>query len=70
MTVAGIPVPEPERYLTRKQLADLMGVSVRKIDQWVNEGMPSETWGIRARRFRPSLAVAWARGRAGGRLAA
>jgi phage terminase Nu1 subunit (DNA packaging protein) len=62
-TVAAIAVPEPERYLTRKQLAEHMGVSVATIDRWVGEGLPSETWGIRARRFRPSLAIAWARAR-------
>lgn len=61
--VATIAVPERERYVSRRQLAAQMGVSVATIDRWVGEGMPSETWGIRARRFRPSLAIAWARGR-------
>lgn len=64
MTVHGLPVPEPERYVNRGELADLMGVSLTTIDRWVGEGMPSETWGLRTRRFRPSLAIAWARTRA------
>lgn len=61
--VRALPVPEPERYLTRQQLADLMGVSTRSIDRMVSEGMPSETWGLRSRRFRASTALAWARER-------
>lgn len=63
MNVIGLPVPENERYVDRKQLADLMGVSVDTIDRMVREGMPSETWGLRARRFKPSAALAWARAR-------
>lgn len=61
MTVHGLPVPEPERYVTRRELARLMGVSVTTVDRLVRAGMPSETWGRRARRFRPSVAIAWAR---------
>lgn len=49
-----------ERYVTRAQLADIMGVHVNTIDRLVRDGMPSETWGVRARRFRPSVAIAWA----------
>jgi phage terminase Nu1 subunit (DNA packaging protein) len=61
MSVSAMPVPEPEVYVDRRQLAELMGVSVATIDRLVAQGMPSETWGIRARRFRPSIALAWAR---------
>lgn len=61
--IIGLPVPESERYVTRHQLAILMGVSIATVDRMVSEGMPSETWGVRARRFRPSLALAWARSR-------
>jgi phage terminase Nu1 subunit (DNA packaging protein) len=50
----------PERYVTRAQLAEMMGVHVNTIDRLVRDGMPSETWGVRARRFRPSVAIAWA----------
>lgn len=61
--VAALPVPEPERYVSRAQLAELMGVSLQTIDRLVAKGMPSETWGRRTRRFRPSVAIAWARER-------
>jgi phage terminase Nu1 subunit (DNA packaging protein) len=63
--VVGIPVPEAERYVGRTELARIMGVSVATIDRLVADGMPSETWGVRARRFRPSIALAWARSRKG-----
>ncbi len=69
--VIGLPVPEPERYVDKTELAQMMGVSVRTIERLVAAGMPSETWGVRARRFRPSIAIAWARARdSGGRRAA
>jgi phage terminase Nu1 subunit (DNA packaging protein) len=53
----------PERYVDRKELAALMGVSVPTITRWVRAGMPSETWGLRVRRFQPSVCIAWARER-------
>jgi phage terminase Nu1 subunit (DNA packaging protein) len=53
-----------ERYVDGRELAALMGVSVRTIKRMVAEGMPSETWGMkRTRRFLPSVALAWARER-------
>lgn len=55
------PFPVSERYVTRAQLAVMMAVSVRTIDQWRADGMPSETWGRRSIRFLPSQAIAWAR---------
>jgi phage terminase Nu1 subunit (DNA packaging protein) len=61
MSVTGIPVEQREPYRTRAQMADLMGVSVKTIDRWVAVGMPSETWGLRSRRFLASRALAWAR---------
>lgn len=61
--VIGLPVPEPERYVTRLELARIMGVSVPSVDRMVAQGMPSETWGQRSRRFKPSVAIAWARTR-------
>lgn len=61
--VIGLPVPEGERYVGRKELARRMGVSVATVDRMVREGMPSETWGMRTRRFLPSRAIAWARTR-------
>lgn len=60
-TIHGLPVPEPERYVSRLELARIMGVHVNTIDRLVARGMPSETWGVRSRRFRPSVAIAWAR---------
>lgn len=60
-SVTAAPFPEQERYVTRVRLAELMGVSTRTVDRLVARGMPSETWGLSARRFRPSVAIAWAR---------
>ena len=54
---------EAERYVTRAELARMMGLSVATIDRMVAEGLPSETWGRRSRRFRPSVAIEWARAR-------
>jgi hypothetical protein len=54
------PTRAPERYVSRSELADLMGVSLATVDRLVAEGMPSVTWGRRTRRFRPSIAIAWA----------
>jgi hypothetical protein len=55
-----VPFPRGERYVSRAELARMMAVSVATIDRFVREGMPSETWGMRARRFLPSMALAWA----------
>jgi hypothetical protein len=55
---------EAERYVSRVELAAIMGVSVTTVDRLVRAGMPSETWGLRARRFMPSRAVIWAQRRA------
>lgn len=63
-TVSALALPEREAYVTRAQLAQIMGVSVDSVDRLVAAGMPSETWGMRARRFKPSIAIAWARERA------
>jgi len=65
--VVGLPVIEPnEDYVDRRRLAEILGVSVATIDRMVRDGLPSETWGLRARRFRPSLAKAWLRSRGAG----
>jgi phage terminase Nu1 subunit (DNA packaging protein) len=55
-----------EPYVDRKQLAKTMGVSVATIDRMVRAGMPSETWGLRSRRFQISAALAWAQARRDG----
>ena len=53
-----------ERYVGARELATLMGVSVRTVNRLTAAGMPSETWGMsRTRRFLPSQALAWARAR-------
>jgi phage terminase Nu1 subunit (DNA packaging protein) len=52
-----------EPYVTAGELAELMGVSLRTVKQWTAEGMPSETWGMRARRYLPSQAMGWAHAR-------
>lgn len=63
MTVVAPEFPVAEGYVTRKELARLMRVSTKTIDRWVKDGMPSETWGLRARYFQPALAMQWARNR-------
>jgi phage terminase Nu1 subunit (DNA packaging protein) len=65
-------MPEPiqirsvEAWITRRELADLMGVSVRTIDRLTAAGMPSVTWGRKTRRYRASIAQQWARDWDGG----
>jgi hypothetical protein len=58
-----ILAPGPERYVTRRELAAIMSVSIDTVDRLRGEGMPSVTWGRRTRRFRASIAVAWAASR-------
>jgi hypothetical protein len=59
----GDPRTVCERYVSRQRLADMMGMSVRSIDRMVADGMPSENWGMRTRRFLPSAALRWAQQR-------
>ena len=57
------PTPR-ERYVTARELAELMGVSTRTITRFVADGMPSENWGMaRTRRYQPSTCIAWAQAR-------
>jgi excisionase family DNA binding protein len=61
--MTALPAPQ-ERYVTIRELAELMGVSERTIKRMVADGMPSENWGMsRTRRFLPSEAIAWAHDR-------
>jgi hypothetical protein len=53
----------PEPYVCRREMAEIMGVSLATVDRLVAEGMPSVTWGRRTRRFRPSAAISWATAR-------
>lgn len=53
-----------ELYVGRERLAEIMDLSLKSIDRLVAHGMPSETWGLRTRKFLPSAAISWAQGRA------
>lgn len=55
-----VPLPAPEPFMTRQQLARHMQVSERTVDRWTKEGMPHKLWGARTKRFRASEAVEWA----------
>ena len=49
-----------EPYVDMKALGRTLGVSRSTIKRWVQEGMPSETWGLkRTRRFQPSRCIDW-----------
>jgi hypothetical protein len=53
-----------ERYVSARELAVRMGVSIRTVNRLTAAGMPSETWGMaRTRRYLPSEAIAWAQAR-------
>lgn len=54
---------QPEQYVTRQELAEMMRVSVPTIDRMRREGMPSINWGRRLVRFIPSEAIGWAQER-------
>ena len=57
--------PTLERYVDARELAQIMGVSVKTVRRLTAAGMPSETWGMaRTRRYLPSQAIAWARDQA------
>jgi excisionase family DNA binding protein len=48
----------PERFVDRKEMAAILGVSLRTLDRMIAERrVPSVTWGTRTRRFRPSAVV-------------
>jgi phage terminase Nu1 subunit (DNA packaging protein) len=49
-----------ERYVDAGELAAALGVSRRTVTRWVAAGCPSQTWGMRVRRFRISEVAAWA----------
>lgn len=60
----------PQHFVTRRELAELMGVSVGTVDNWLRQGIPHERWGLRAVRFWPADAIAWAQSRGTDREAA
>ena len=70
MSVHGLPTPPPEPYVTGPELAEIMHVSIRTIYRLREEGMPSVSWGLRTRRYLPSVAIAWANARENGKIAA
>jgi phage terminase Nu1 subunit (DNA packaging protein) len=53
-------VPSETRYITREQLAERMGCSVRTVDRMKADGMPYVTWGRRLTRYDPNKAIPWA----------
>jgi hypothetical protein len=55
----------PDRYLSRAELAEHLGVCVKTVDRMRREGCPSRTYGRRLRRFRLSEVEGWLRGREG-----
>jgi len=63
MSVRPLPSPVTERYVDRRELAGLLGISLRQLDRFRAEGMPEERWGMRKPMFRPSLCLQWARQR-------
>ena len=52
-------------YLTRAQLGAELQVSGRTIQRWEREGMPTEVWGVRLRRYRVDLVRRWLEQRKG-----
>ncbi len=50
-----------ERYVDARELADTLGVSIATVKRWTAAGAPSETWGMRVRRYRVSKVEAWLR---------
>ena len=58
--VSGLPVVPRERFVTRAELAEIMGVSIDSVDRMRQKGLPCVTWGLRTVRFQVSTALAWA----------
>ena len=54
----------PDRYLSRVELAQHLGVCTKTIDRMVREGCPSHTFGRRLRRFRLREVEDWLERRA------
>lgn len=49
----------PDRYLTRAELADHLGVSTKTIDRMLREGLPCHRFGRRLVRLRLAEAEDW-----------
>lgn len=54
---------EAEVYLTRRQVAERLGIGLTTLDKYVKAGMPSHQWGLRVRRFKFSEVERWLRQR-------
>lgn len=55
----------PEKYLTGRELVELMGISLSTLKRWNREGCPSHDWGMRRTRlYLLSEMVPWAEQRA------
>lgn len=48
-----------ERYLTREEVAERLGLGMTSLDELVKNGMPSHDWGLRTRKFLWSEVHAW-----------
>lgn len=61
MTVHHLHAPreQPDEIMTRAELGAYLKLSTRSVDRLVGEGMPSELWGPRIRRFRVAQVNAW-----------
>jgi phage terminase Nu1 subunit (DNA packaging protein) len=46
-------------YVTRQELAEMMGVSVKTVDRMKQDGLPYVSWGRRLVRFDPQVALSW-----------
>lgn len=47
--------PEAEAYLTRREVAERLGIGVSTLDRWrVEKRLPSHDWGLRVRRYKMS----------------
>jgi predicted DNA-binding transcriptional regulator AlpA len=54
-----------ERFVTQREMAEIMGVSVKTVYRLTLAGMPSVVFLKRTRRYRPSVALAWCAARGG-----
>jgi len=59
--ISSLPAAEPERYVDARELASLMSVSLSSVKRMKAAGMPHVTWGMKLVRYRPSVALQWAR---------
>lgn len=53
------PIQQLEPFVTRVQLAEHLGVSMKTIERWEKRGLPHHRWGPRIIRYRVSEAKLW-----------